>query len=260
MRIAAGACTLVLLACPCAASFADAADIRVFSSGAPADAARLLAADFAAQTNHRLTFTVGQLATIVDKLVSGEPADVVILPSPVVVRLSRSKTLRMDSATDLARVGIGVVVRDGGSRPDISDTAAIRKLLLEAKSIVYPDPSTGGGSAGRAIAHMIDQMGIAAAVKGKLTLRSAIGGGVGLVAAGTAEVGLFNISEILPVRGVMLVGPLPAEVQNYIVFAAAIPARNATPEPAKNFIRMLAGPAARQAWQSAGLEPITAAP
>jgi molybdate transport system substrate-binding protein len=260
MRVAAGIGTLTLLAFAAAASGADAADIRVFSTGAPSVAAKIIATDFSARTGHQLTFTVGQPATIASKLAAGEPADVAILPAPVVARLSRAQILRAESAVALARVGIGVVVRDGTAKPDISGTAAIRQLLLGARSIVYPDPRTGGGSAGRAIAHTIDQMGIADAVRPKLMLKSAIGGGVDLVAGGQAEVGLFNISEILPVKGVTLIGPLPAEVQNYIVFTAAIPASNMAPEPAASFIKVLANPAARPAWQGAGLDPLGGAP
>ncbi len=260
MRVAAGICTLTMLTFAGTPDFADAADIRVFSTGAPAVAAKIIATDFSAQAGHQLTFTVGQPAMIAAKLAAGEQADVVILPAPVVAKLSRSHILRAESAVDLARVGIGVVVRDGMNRPDISDTAAIRQLLLDAHSIVYPDPGTGGGSAGRAIARMIDRMGITDAVKPKLTLKSAIGGGVDLVAGGKAEVGLFNISEILPVKGVTLIGPLPDEVQHYIVFTAAIPASNAAPEPAASFIKRLADPGARQAWRGAGLEPLTGAP
>jgi len=259
MRIAAGIRTVTLLTVVGTSGFADAADIRVFSSGAPAQAAKMLATKFSTDTGHRIMFTVGQPATIEGDLTAGDKADVVILPSPAIAILSHSGALRAGSTVDLARVGVGVVVRNGMNRPDISNSAAIRQLLLDARSIVYPDPRTGGGSAGRAIARMIDQMGITNAVNGKLTLTSAIGGGVDLVAGGKAEVGLFNISEILPIKGVTLVGPLPDEVQNYIVFTAAIPASNATPEPAASFIAMLTGPQARQAWQSAGLEPLPAA-
>jgi molybdate transport system substrate-binding protein len=174
-------------------------------------------------------------------------------------RLEQSGRLRAPSAVDVARVGIGVVVRDGASRPDISSSAAIRQVLLGARSIVYPDPRSGGGSTGRAVARMIERMGIAEAVKAKLTLKAAIGGGVDLVAGGTAEIGLFNISEIVPIKGVTLVGPLPAELQSYIVFGAAIPASNAAPEPAEAFIQALGAAAARQAWQDAGLEPVAPA-
>lgn len=256
----AGACAIAMLAFIGTACLADAAEIHVYSTGAPAMAAKAVAETFAKDTGHRLTFTVGQPATIESDLDSGAKADVVILPSPVVAMLGGTGALRAGSAVDLARVGIGVVVRTGARPPDISDAAAIRKLLLDARSLVYPDPTSGGGSAGRAIAHMIDQMGLTEMVRPKLTRTSAIGGGVALVAGGNVEVGLFNISEILPIQGVQLVGPLPAELQSYIVFTAAIPARNMAPEPASAFIQALAAPAARDAWRNAGMEPVAAAP
>jgi molybdate transport system substrate-binding protein len=169
--------------------------------------------------------------------------------------------LRAGSAIDVARVGIGVVVRAGARRPEIASAAAFRQLLTDARSIVYPDTrETGGGSAGRAIARMIDSIGMTEAVRPKLMQVSAIGGGVDLVAAGKAEVGIFNISEIVPVKGVALVGPLPAELQSYIVFDAAIPKSSAVPVPAAAFIKRLADPAEHAAWQNAGLEPVGAKP
>jgi molybdate transport system substrate-binding protein len=259
MRAATRLGAVTLLAFIGAARLCDAAEIHVYSTGAPAEAAKSVAAVFAKDTGHHLTFTVGQPATIESDLAAGDHADVVILPAPAVAMLNNRGAWRAGSAVDLARVGIGIVMRDGARQPDISTAAAIRRLLLEARSVVYPDPTSGGGSTGRAVARMIENMGITDAVRPKLTLTSAIGGGVALVAGGGAEVGLFNISEILPVQGVRLVGPLPAEMQTYIVFAAAIPASNAAPEPATAFIRALAAPAARQAWQRAGLEPLGAA-
>jgi molybdate transport system substrate-binding protein len=235
---------------------ADAEEIRVYCSGAPAVAVKAIGADFSAQTGHHLTFIIGQPATIEDDLSAGDKADLVILPAQAVATLKASGALRADSPVDLARVGIGVVIRSGAQKPNISSVAAIRQLLLDAPSIAYPDPATGGGSAGRAIARMIDQMGITENVRPKLTLAAAIGGGVDLVAAGKAEVGLFNISEILPVQGAALVGPLPQELQTYIVFDAAIPGGTLTAEPAEAFIKMLAAPVERPAWQNAGLEPL----
>jgi len=104
------------------------------------------------------------------------------------------------------------------------------------------------------VARMIEQMGIADAVKPKLTIMQAIDGGVDLVAKGKAEVGLFNISEILPVPGVTLVGPLPASVQNYIVFAAALHARSRSPEPAQAFVKLATDPASGDEWKDGGLE------
>jgi molybdate transport system substrate-binding protein len=248
-----------MLVCVGTAGFAAAADIRVYTTGAPAPAAKTIAANFAKDTGHQVTFTVGQPAVIEADLARGDKADLVILPSPAVAALNGSGVLRSGSAVAIARVGIGVVVRAGAKPPDISNAAAIRKLLLDARSIVYPDPSEpGGGSAGRAIAHMIEQLGLTDTVRPKLTLSSAIGGGVALVASGAAEVGIFNISEIMPIKGAALVGPLPSELQNYIVFSAAIPAANAAPEAAAAFIKRLADPATRQDWLNAGLEPVAA--
>ena len=104
---------------------------------------------------------------------------------------------------------------------------------------------------------MIEQMGLSETIKPKLTLRAAIAGGVNLVAEGKAEIGLFNISEILPVAGVTLVGPLPADLQNYIVFTAVIPATNADPGPAAGLSsKSLTAPAAHEVWRNAGMDPL----
>jgi molybdate transport system substrate-binding protein len=256
MKAASRVGAFVTLAFIGAASFAKAADIRVYSTGAPSEAAKVVGATFANDSGHHLTFTFGQPATIENDLAAGDRADVVILPAPVIATLTGTGALRAGSAVDVARVGVGVVVRTGAKAPDISSPAAIRKLLLDARSIVYPDPTSGGGTTGRAIARMIDQMGLTETVRPKLTRTSAIGGGVALVANGDAEIGMFNISEILPIQGVTLVGPLPAELQTYIVFAAAIPASNTVPAPAEAFIKALAAPAAREAWVKSGMEPL----
>lgn len=243
-----------------AAGFADAAEIRVFSSGAPAGAAKAIAADFAGRTGDHVSFMVAQPAVIQAHLRSGDKADVVILPSPVVAMLTGTGVLTAGSAVDVARVGIGVVVRAGAAKPDISDVDAFRQLLRNAHSIIYPDPSeAGGGSAGIAIARMIDKLGLTETVRPKLSVKSAIGGGVALVANGAVEIGIFNVSEIVPVKGAALVGPLPAELQNYIVFDAAILKADHAPEPAAGFIKSLVDPAERQMWLNAGLDPVGAA-
>src|SRR5580704_9424288 len=170
------------------ANAAGATEIRIYCTGATAAAVKAIAVDFSSQTKNHPVFTVGQPAAIEGALAACGKADVVILPAPALASLTSSGALRADSAIDVARGGIGFVVRSGAPRPDISKAAAIRQLLLDARSVVYSDPATGGGSAGRAIAAMIDRMGVAAAVKPKLMLVHAIGGGVDLVAAGKAEI------------------------------------------------------------------------
>jgi molybdate transport system substrate-binding protein len=129
-------------------------------------------------------------------------------------------------------------------------------MLLAAKSIVHTSPE-GSGFAGKAVARMIEQMGIADPVKPKLAIMQAIDGGVDLVAQGKAEVGMFNISEILPVQGVTLVGPLPASVQNYIVFAAALHAGSRSPGLAQSFVKLATDPASRAQWSAGGLESMS---
>jgi molybdate transport system substrate-binding protein len=216
---------------------------------------KVLAEKFARESGHRVVFTVAPPAVIRQKLAGGETPDVIVLPALAIDALEKAGALRPGSRVDLARVGVGVVVRDGAPLPDIATVEAVRKLLVDARSIVYPDPA-GGGQTGAALTRMLARLGIADAVTPKLTLMQAIAGGVALVAKGEAEVGMFNISEILPVKGARLVGPLPLELQSYIIFAAAIPAGNAAPAPAQAFIKLLSDPGAREHWKAGGLESI----
>ena len=237
-----------------AASTALAAEIRVFSSGAPAEVEKIVAAKFTQETGHQVTFTVATPADIQARLKSGETPDIVVLPAPIIDVLEKTGALR-PGRVDLARVGIGVIVRAGASRPDIATVDAVRKILLDARSIVHPDPA-GGGLAGVALARMMTEMGIADAVKPKLRYMFAINGGATLVANGEVEIGLFNISEVQSAKGVTLVGALPPAVQSYIVFAASIHSGSASPEPAQALIKALSDPAARELWKAGGLESL----
>jgi molybdate transport system substrate-binding protein len=233
---------------------AAALDIRVYSSGAPGEIAKVIGARFGESSGHRVLLTVGTINDIRGKLAAGDKPDIVLLPAPTIEALDRSGALRAGSRTDLARVGIGVAVREGARLPDISTADAVRKMLTEARSIVHPDP-VGGGFAGVQIASMLMRLGIAETVKPKLNYLFAIGGGVDGVAKGDFEIGLFNISEILPAKGVTLVGRLPSELQSYITFAGALYA-GAAPEPAAAFLRALSDPNGREAWRMAGFEPL----
>jgi molybdate transport system substrate-binding protein len=233
-----------------------AADIRVYSSGAPAEVVRVLAARFSAATGDRVLVTSGTIVEIEKKLADGEVPDLIILPAPSIAALDTIGRLDRDSRTEIARVGVGVAIRAGSPAPDISTVDAIRKLLRDARSIVYPDP-VGGGFAGAQIARMMTRLGIADAVKPKTFYRFAIGGGTAAVASGEAEIGLFNISEILPAKGVTLAGPLPAELQSWITFAGARLAGSAS-EPALAVLGALTEPGAGAAWKAGGFEPLGA--
>jgi molybdate transport system substrate-binding protein len=239
-----------------AAMPAAAADVRVFSSGAPAEIAQGLARAFSEATGHRLLITSATVGSLQQRLLGSESADVVVLPAPTIETLEKAHKLRAASRISLARVGIGVAVRQGAPLPDVSTVDALRRALLAARSIAHPDPR-GGGFTGAHIGRMIERMGIAEAVKPKVKLMFAIGGGVAAVANGEVEIGLFNISEILPVPGAVLAGALPAEVQSYITFAGALHVDSAAPDAAAAYLKMLAS--AREAWRAGGFEPLDAA-
>lgn len=234
---------------------AAGADLSVFSSGAPSVVLKELAVTFAHDTGQRIDFTVATPGGLQKKLSEGSTPDLVVVPVPVIEKLEKSAVLQAGSRVDLGRVGVGVAVREGAPKPDISTVEAVRTLLLNAKSIVYTGPE-GSGFAGKAVARMIEQMGIADAIKPKLIVRHAIDGGVDLVAHGDADVGLFNISEIVPVRGISLVGPLPDSVQSYIVFASGLHVSAHEPGLARDFIKLATAPAARDQWKAGGLESL----
>ena len=237
-----------------------AGDLRVFSSGAPADAQKSIVAASAAwqagTPGTGVALTVAMPAVLLARLAAGEGADVVVMPEQALAVLERQGKLLAGSQVAVARVGVGVVVRLGDKPPAIGTVAELRATLLATPSLVYPDPDSEGSVAGKAIARMLQQMEIAAAVKPKTTLRHAIGGGVDMVGRGEAGLGLFNISEILPVKGITLVGPLPKEVQNTITFGAAIVAGSSDVQRGQEYIRRLREIASAVHWQAAGLEPV----
>jgi len=254
VRLAAAFAVIALATAP-----SMSAEIRVYSSGAPAEVAKALAARFADATGHRVSLTSATIAEIQQKLAAGEPPDVVILPSPAIEARDKAGMLRKGSRVDLARVGIGVAVRAGANLPDVATVDSVRRMLIEARSIVHPDPQ-GGGFAGAELARMMARLGVAEIVKPKVMFMFAIGGGLAAVAKGDIEIGLFNISEILPAEGVTLVGPLPAELQSYITFSGAVHVASTVPDAGLSLLRALSDRGARDAWRTGGFEPLRGDP
>jgi molybdate transport system substrate-binding protein len=245
---------IVALAVGIKASFAT--EIHVFTSGAPSSVQKKLATTFTERTGNRVVITAETLRKVRDTLDHADHPDVVVLPTPAMNALDKSGAFRSGTRIELARVGIGVVVREGAPLPDIATPDALRNTLLKAHSIAHPDPK-GGGFAGAQIARMFERLGIADQVKPKVVLMYAFTGGVSNIAKGGAEIGLFNISEILPVKGVTLVGPLPQELQSYITFGGGIHVRSTAPETGAEFLRTLSDPSAREAWKAGGFELIS---
>jgi molybdate transport system substrate-binding protein len=245
MRNAALAAVLLALA----STAAPGAEVRVICANALSIPEKDFAADFTKETGHTIAFTFGSPGTIDQKLAAGESYDLIITPKAAFEPLEKSGKLVKGSLRPLVRVGIGIAARED-AKLDIATPDALRKTLLAARSITYSDSSTGGLS-GINAQKVLDNLGIAEAVKGKAILKS---GGQELIASGEAEIGLFNASEIPRAKGVVLAGKVPAAVQAYINYHAAVPAANAAPEPALAFLQFLTRPAARARWEKAGLE------
>lgn len=241
---------LVILA---AAAPVEAAELQVLSAGAVQEAEKALAADFTKETGNQVTFTFGNVGQIQDKLKAGVAADVIVLSAPALEALDKAGGLRAGSRTELGRAGIGVAVHEGAPKPRIATPEDFRKALLDAKSVVYADPA-GGASSGIQVARILKELGIADEVNKKAKL---VAGGyvVEAVAKGEVELGIHNISEILPVKGVSLVGPLPPQLQSYTLYAAGISAKSAAPEAAAAFIKFLTRADAVKQWKAAGIEP-----
>ena len=232
----------------------SAADLRVYSGGAPQDTLKLLAPEFEKTTQHRLQFTFAVVGAIQQRLEAGETADVVLLPVPLIEALDKAGKLRPGSRSLLARVGIAVVVREGAAKPDVSTPEALRATLLAARSITHADPQATPG--GRHIAAMLARMGVTDAAEGKIVPRSAISGGAEFIAKGEVEIGLYLLSEVLTVKGVAVAGMLPAALQNHIVYSGAVLADSPVPDAAAEFIKFVADPSREPQWQATGFESV----
>ena len=231
---------------------AGAADIKVLTAGAFKQVVLALVPDFEKTTGHKVTLDNDTVGALVKRIEGGEAFDVAILSPAAIDSLTKAGKIA-PGAPALARVGVGVVVKAGAPPPDIATVDAFKQALLAAKSVAYIDPAAGGSS-GIYVAGLLDRLGIADAVKSKAKLIK--GGAVAEhVAAGEAEIGIHQISEILPVKGAVLVGPLPKEIQNYTVYAAGVGAAARDGDAAKALVAFLSGPAAAPVLQAKGMEP-----
>jgi molybdate transport system substrate-binding protein len=235
-----------------ATTCARAAEINTYSGGAPEAALRALAPQFEKASSHKVNFTFAIVTALQKKLLDGEKADLIFLPVPLIAEIEKRIPMRREGRLVLARVGLGVVVREGASRPDISSAGAVRTMLLGAKSIAMSEANTPGGSH---VLRMLATLGIAEEVKSRLIFKAAINGGGDLVANGEADVGFYLVSEMQGVKGVTIAGLLPPGLQFFIAYGASIPISNVEPDPALAFIAFLAEPRQADQWKQAGFEP-----
>lgn len=246
----------VLLLALGALGAAGAAEIKVVSSGGFSAAYKELAPEFEHATGHKVVTDWGPSMgdtpqAIPQRLARGEPIDVVIMVGYALGGLAKEGKVRSDSRVDLARSLIGVAVRAGAPKPDIGSADAVKAALLRAKSIAYSDSASGVYIS----TEMFQHLGIVDQVKGKSRMIPAEPVGL-VVARGEAELGFQQISELKPIQGIELLGPLPPELQKVTVFSAGVVTTSREPEAAKALIAFLASPAAADAIKKSGLEPI----
>lgn len=231
-------------------------ELRVMTSGAFTAAYLELIPRLELLTKKRLVTAATSIGTgensIPNRLRRGEPVDVVIVADGVLVGFIEDGLIRAESYTPLVRSAIGMAVRAGAPKPDLSTPDALKRTLLQAKSIAYSASVSGK----YLTTELYQRLGIADQVMSKSRL---IGGGerVGaVVARGEAEIGFQQLSELLPVTGIDHVTPLPPEVQKVSVFSAGIAVNTRDSDAAHKLIRFLASPGAAGAIANSGLEPI----
>ena len=239
-----------------AATVVSADQIKVMTSGAFTAAYLELGAEFERQTGHRVVTeatSMGVGATSIDaRLERGEAIDVVIVAADALERLIARGQIRAGTRVDLARSGIAMAVRSGAPKPDISTVDALRQTLLAARSIAYSASVSGTYLS----TELFQRLGIADQVlpKSRRIDTERVGA---VVARGDAEIGFQQLSELLPIAGLDVVGPLPAEVQRVTTFSAGIGSTATYPETATLFLQFLSSPAAIPAIRKSALEPVT---
>ena len=236
------------------ASVASAAEIKVLSPLAMRGVMPDVAPQFERSSGHKLMIEYATVGVITERLLKGEAADVAIVSGPQMEELQKQGKIVAGSKGDIARVGVGVFVRASAPKPDIGSVDAFKRALLNAKSVSYGDPAVGGVS-GVHMARLVERIGIAAEVKGKTKLLPNSQAVLEAVAKGEVEIGIGLTSDTALVSSVDLLGALPAEIQNFTIYAAGIPASSKQADAAKALIGFLSSAAAQAVLKAKGFEP-----
>jgi molybdate transport system substrate-binding protein len=232
------------------AGMARAAEIKVLASPAIRESYLELLPRFEKASGHRVVTMWAGTTDVMKRIKGGEMVDAVVLSAASLEELIKLGKVVPGSRVDLAKSGVGVAVRAGAAKPDISSGEALKRALLAAKSIAY-----SSGPSGIYLAGLFQRMGIAGELKGKL---KQVAPGVqvgGIVASGEAEIGFQQVSELLAVPGIDYVGPLPPDIQSITVFAGGIHAGAKEADAAKAWFKFITAPAAAPVLKKHGMEP-----
>lgn len=254
MRRAGATAAAVLLWSLTGSAQVLAADIKLMTPGAMMSSLKQLIPQFENASGHKVTVTLAPALAIPDRVKKDEaPADVVILGEPSADALEKLGKVAPGSKIVIARVGVGVFVRRGDPKPDVSTVDAFKSALMSAKVITYSDPALGG-SASNYVSKLIELLDVTGSIKPKIKLAAQYRSIANFVAAGGVDFALNQITEIRADSRLELVGPLPAPLQRYTNYAAAVVAASAQQSAGRELIDFLASPAASRIMQGNGFE------
>lgn len=232
---------------------ATAASFNLLASTAVQTVLEEVLPQYERASGNQVKVTIASSAGIMSKLKAGETPDMVILTREGIDELIAQGKVAAGSRAELASAGLGIAVKRGAAKPDISSTAALKQTLLNAKSVAY----TATGASGLYFARLLERLGIAEAMKPKSNiLKSGLAGDA--VARGESDIGVQMISEILAAPGAELVGPLPAEIQSTMVFTAGTLVTSARTAETRSLADYLATPAVGAVFKAKGLDPAPA--
>ena len=232
---------------------AGAAEIKLLCAVALQPAMVTLIPNFEKSSGHKITIAFATAGAVADRAQKGEVADIVISSVPLIEQLQAQGKVMAGSRIDIAKVGVGVFVRKGAAKPDISSADAFKRSMLNAKSIAYPDPA-GGGASGIYVASLLERLNIAVEMKSKTKLFPPTGVLYASVASRDVEIGFNQIREILAQPTVELVGPLPSAIQNYTQFTPGIVTGGSQTDAGRALVTFLSSPAAQTVPKARGFE------
>jgi molybdate transport system substrate-binding protein len=235
---------------------APAAELKILATGSMAEPLKELGETFTRSTGHRVRFSLGTTGVVMNKLKGGEKADVIVISVEAADALQKDGRLVAATRADVANSLLGVAVKAGAAAPNISTPDAFKQAVLAARSISYPDPALGATS-GVYIESLFKRLNIADEAKKKASVKP-IGAEVAdAVAKGEIELGLTFLSELVPNKGVKIVGPFPNAIQNPTLYTAGVMSDSANGDAARAFLAFITSPAAAAVLNAAGVAPVT---
>ncbi|MGB6352124.1 MAG: substrate-binding domain-containing protein [Pseudolabrys sp.] len=229
------------------------AKLRILSGGAPKEIFLKLRPRFEQRSGNTVEYVFAVMSALRGKVAAGEPADVLVMPTNILDEYQNAGVVRAQGRAILGLVSVNAVVRTGAPKPDLSTSDKVKQAMLNSRAITHATP--GATPSGTHMGKLIEQMGIAGLMKGRIIHRPALEGGVQLVASGEADIGFYPKSEVINTDGLTVAGPLPASIQLTTIYGAAVTGASPSADASSGFIAFMADPAHRAEWTLGGFDP-----